>query len=180
MPSLKDFVDAMNASWPVALTIFMACAGILISDYAEFRYIAGLPPWVPSAAFIAAIFSGSVVIVRLLQATISAIEAPFRRRKWQATLQSHLAKLDELPQNEAAVLVWAIASRNQVIVANFNEPRLLPLVAKGYLDRLGGTHSILEWPFRIPDHVWDELMRQWKEEPFEVPQDMQNPFLSRW
>lgn len=67
-----------------------------------------------------------------------------------------------------------------VIVANFNEPRLLPLVAKGYLDRMAGTHSILEWPFRIPDHVWEELMRQWKEEPFEVPQDMQNPLLSRW
>jgi hypothetical protein len=42
MPSLKDFVDAMTASWPVALAIFVACTTVLISDFVGFPYLSDL------------------------------------------------------------------------------------------------------------------------------------------
>lgn len=178
MPSLKDFIEAMNASWPVALTIFAACCGLLISDTFQLRYLAGLPSWVLSATFVIAVFSGSVIIVRALQGIISLITAPLRARRFDSAVKAHLKRLEEMPPEEGAILAWAVANKKQVFVAGINEPRLAPLVAKGFLERLAGTHSMLEWPYRIPDHVWDELMRQWNEDPFEF--NAPNPFIRSW
>jgi hypothetical protein len=178
MPSLKDFIEAMNASWPVALTVLAACCGLLISDALGLSYLAGLPLWVLSTTFIIAVFAAAVVVVRILQGLISAVTAPLRNRRWNAAVQAHLKRMAELPPEEGAILAWAVANKRQVFIANLNEPLLAPLVAKGFIERVSGHHSILEWPYRIPDHIWDELMRQWKKDPFEA--NYPNPFVRGW
>ncbi|RVL05647.1 super-infection exclusion protein B [Sinorhizobium meliloti] len=178
MPSLKDFIEAMNASWPVALAILLASCALLIGEAVGLKYLQGLPPWTMGSIFIVAVFSGAVVVVRLVQLLVSALGAPFRRRRREAIYRKHLARLDELHPEEAQVLVWAALNNRQVIIADFNDIRLAPLVAKGFVDRLGGTHTMWEWPFRIPDHVWDELKRQVKEENIEM--NVPNPLADRW
>ncbi len=165
MPSIKDFIDAMNASWPVALAVLLACVALLLGDYADLKYLHGLPPWAMGAVFVMGVFAGSVVIVRIVQLVVAAILKPFKREKRRRAIQAHLAKLDEINAGEAYILVWAAQQNRQAFVARFDDARLTPLVAKGFVERMGGSHSILEWPYRIPDHIWAEIKRQLDEDP---------------
>lgn len=179
MPSLKDIIDAMNSSWPVALAICLSCLGVLgaYSYYPE--YIGGLPSSTKSVVFLGAIFSGSIVLVRIVQVILGMIAFPYRFWRRKRAQAQHVRQLWDLPNDERWVLAWAVASNKQVILANFTDARLAPLVSKDFLYRLPGNHSILDWPHKVPDHIWKELQRYHRKHPFQVDTTV-DPFGSRY
>lgn len=178
MPSIKDFVEAMSTSWPVALTIFIGSAAALVGEAVGIAYLAALPSWIFGTAFLFAVFSGAIVIVAALQAFSAWVGRPFRRRRAEQWKANHVEQLNHLPPEEAHVLVWAVANNTQVFLARVSHERLEPLVAKGYLQMLPGHHSILKWPYRIPDHIWEALRKDADELPerSKIP----NPLVDAW
>lgn len=168
MPSVRDIIDALNSSWPVVLAVFVASIALLICDAYEVEYLKGLPASTTSIAFVVAITSSALLVARVAQALIAGLRRIGSARVRSERQLEHARKLWELPDGEKYLLCWAVANRQQVFLANFTEPRLQPLVAKGYLHRLPGSHSMLEWPFKIPEHIWAELMRDWQANPYQI------------
>lgn len=157
MPSLKEFIDAMDTSWPVALTIFFAASALLYADHSGIRYVQGLPTWFVGAVFVAAVLSGSVVASAAVRKLFALAMRPFVTRRRRIAQVKHVEGLSGLPNNEIAILIWAAAQNTQVFLAPLNHKFLEPLVAKGYVVILPGMHTVHEWPHSIPDHIWQDL-----------------------
>lgn len=173
MPNLKDFLEAMSASWPVALAILMGSSAVLVGERVELSYLTTLPDFIFGIAFLLAAFSASVLAVTFIRSVVAQFDAlrVHQRRKQQ--IEKHVSGLADLPNPERDVLTYVAACRTQVFLAPQAHVRLEPLVAKGYVQILPGTHSILEWPHKVPDHIWAELIRL--VEPAD-PTSLSNPF----
>lgn len=181
MPSVRDIIDALNSSWPVAVAALVASVALLICDFYGVEYMKGLPSSTVSVAFVVAVASSAMLVARAAQALIAGIRSIGSARARSEQFSEHARKLWELPDGERYLLCWAIANKQQVFLASFTEARLQPLVAKGYVHRLPGSHSLLEWPYRIPEHIWGELMRDWQANPYQI--NHPNPFersMSGW
>jgi hypothetical protein len=174
MPSLKHFLEAMEASWPVALTVFLGAAALLTCDHFGLSYTKVLPEWFLGAIFIFLVFSSAVLVVSLLRFVVNAIARPIRRKRAEKWRQEHAEKMKDLPIPEIGVLLWAASQNTQVFLAPFNHELLEPLVAKGYVEHVPGHHSILDWPHHIPDHVWTFLRAELRAEP--QLDRIENPF----
>ncbi|OAV52473.1 hypothetical protein A6U98_27135 [Rhizobium sp. WYCCWR10014] len=157
MPSLKDLMEFMGASWPIALGVLLASSGILYADNVASSYLASLPKWAPGAAFVAALFSGSVLIVSALKSLINLARKPFMRKRRLAWQAEHVAGLEDLPDSERYILAWAIANSTQVVAAPYFNAHVKGLITRGYLLTTPGSHSINETPLLIPDHIWKAL-----------------------
>ena len=157
MPSLKDIVDAMSASWPAALAIFVAAAAIMGADQFDVQYMDTLPSWSVGAAFLGSILSGSILVVALARAIGNLAMSPMRRRRLKAAQANHARKLEDLPEKECFILVWAVANNTQVISEPYFNNYIKALVAKGFLEIPPGNHHSDETPFYIPDHIWAVL-----------------------
>ena len=168
----------MEASWPVALAACSGASAILVGDAYGVRYLLDLPPWLFSTAFLIAVFSGAIVVVAIIQWCLRALHKFVRWRGHQKQIAAHLGRLRALPENEIEVLFWAAQHGRQVFLTNLNHPRVEPLLAKGYLQLVAGTHDVLDWPYKIPDHVWDFLATDMATD---IPEDqIEYPFGRRW
>ncbi|WP_156921897.1 hypothetical protein [Azorhizobium doebereinerae] len=157
MPSLKDFIEAMGASWPVALAIVLGALGILAGDHYEIRYLQGLPSWALGTVFFVGAFALAVLTVGITRAAIRALLWPFRAISRWRYRRKKLAELYELPPEETHVLAWAVQQRSQVILAPLGDRRITPLVAKGFLHLVPGRYSVLDCPYKIPDFIWETI-----------------------
>jgi hypothetical protein len=160
VPTLKDFTDAMSASWPVALAICIGASAVLVGEHFQIRYLTTLPEWLLGTAFLVTVFSGAVVVVALAQWAINLMARPFRRLRAERWKSRHLEELQALPPQEGYILAWAAQQNTQVFLAPYNDQLIEPLIAKSFVEIIPGTHSILDWPHRIPDHIW-AAMREW-------------------
>lgn len=179
MPSIKEFIEAMSASWPVALAIMVGSCAVLAGDYYDLPQLAGVPDWLVGAAYIVAAFSGATLAVGLLRWMIALATLPFRRMSAEKWRNEHVQGLSDLPPDEVGILVWALANGRQVVVVEFFDDRIKALAAKGYLTMVPGNHRTNQVPYRIPEHVWRALKNE--EIPHDVRQELLNhsPF-GRW
>ncbi|MDX0178616.1 hypothetical protein [Sinorhizobium meliloti] len=157
MPSIKDLLEAMTASWPVALAVFLAGASILGGYHFDIHYLTALPDWLPGVTFIATLCSASILTVTITRSILELVTRPFRRKAWEEWQAKHIAGLDELPEAEALLLAWAVANKTRVFSAPYFNPHTKALVAKGLLTIPGGSHHTDEMPFEVPDHIWGAL-----------------------
>ncbi|RUW26946.1 hypothetical protein EOA34_06590 [Mesorhizobium sp. M4B.F.Ca.ET.013.02.1.1] len=179
IPSLKDFTDAMSASWPVALAACIGSAAVLVGEAFGLHYLSTLPDWLLGAAFLVCVFSGAVVAVAILRFLFSLprkMLAARRRAKWK---RKHVEELQFLPPQELHVLAWAAQCGTQVFTAPYNHQLLEPLIAKGYVQMIGGHHSIVNWPYRIPDHIWEQASNEFASWPPEE-QEKQLAYPFQW
>lgn len=176
-PNLKEFMEAMSAKWPVALTILFGSGSLIVADQSAVKYVQSLPDWFLSIAFVAALFSSSILLVALIEALISLVIAPFQKRRLAAWRAKQVEKLNELPPEELYVLLWAARAGRQIFLAQLNEPRLEPLIAKGFVVAVRGSHSILDWPYKIPEHIWNAVRKEIVGQP--PGGTLESPF-SRW
>lgn len=179
MPSLKDFIEAMSASWPVALTILIGTAAIIIGDAAELPQLAMMPNWVAGTAFIVAAFAAAILVVSAVRGAISLAMAPVRDRRQKQWMAKHLGGVDKLPPEEMHVLAWAVACRTQIISAPYFDARTKALTAKAYLQVVPGQHHTDNTPFKIPGHIWDEISKEVIPEDIAERLRAHSPF-SRW
>ncbi|UWQ33841.1 superinfection exclusion B family protein [Leisingera sp. M527] len=157
MPSLKDFVAAMQAGWMPALAAFVGCLSVLAGDYYKLPYLDSAPDWLTTTAAYVGVFAFSILVANLFRLPVLAWKKRQSRRK-ERQLRARLRKsLDEAPDEELDLLMSLFASGRQSFVATYTDGRLAPLVAKGFLLRSGGQYSVLEWPFRVRNEVWNYL-----------------------
>jgi len=174
LTSIKEFIEAMTASWPAALAAFIGSAGLLFSDHLGVRYLATLPAWALGVALVVAWFSAGILFVALVRWLLDLVGRPFRRRRKARAKAEHVEGLAGLPDEEKYILAWAGHRNTQVFLAEFNHELLEPLVAKGYVSIVPGHHSILAWPHRIPDHIWKEVRAGVAAHPSK--QELRDPF----
>lgn len=164
MPTLKDILDAMSASWSVALAVLLASGAILLSDVYEVRYVQDLPNWVPGVSFVAATLSGSVLVVALVQKVIDLAMIPVRRRRVAKQRAADFNRLVDLPDDEASLMLWAVANNKQAFTADMFDHKTRALVAKRLIFIAPGHHQPNKTLYIIPDHVWEHLRAELRDD----------------
>lgn len=158
MPSLKDFIEALQAGWFVALTIFVGSSIILAGDYWSLPYLDESPGWLLTSAVVAEVFSFSVLVANIAYIPIRAWQRLMRRRAQRDLKDEIKSLIDQAPEQEFYILMYLVKSGRQAFNAEFNDRRLSPLVSKGIVIKLPGSHSVLEWPYIVRQEAWDILL----------------------
>lgn len=160
LPSLKDILEAVSVPWPVALTIMVASIAILIGDHFRLLYLSGLPQWIPGTAFLTLVLSFSILTTHVVRAVFDLISEPYRKKRTEKWRKEHIAGLDDLSDNEAYLLAWAVANRTRIFSGPYFNPHTQALKAKGYLIIPGGNHHTSQMPFEIPEYIWKALKEE--------------------
>jgi len=158
MPLLKDFVAALQAGWFPALVALCGCAIIIAGDWYKVPYLDDIPPLPISLAVIVGVFSFSILVANLVYVPVRVVEAVKRKRARQRFVERVQNEIFDAPNDELALLAYLVSSGKKAFPANFNDRRLVPLVSKGWIKRLPGSHSVLEWPHIVQDDVWEILV----------------------
>ena len=181
MPSFKDLLELLSASWPVALAVMLA--GLAILGGYEFeltaKYLSSLPDWTPGAAFVAVAIGGAILLAALARSVVDVAARPMRRRRSAQWRKAHIDGLVDLSDPEKGLLAWAYANRTKIFSAPYFNPVTKALTAKGYLLIPPGSHHTDETPFEIPDHIWEAVKDDLKDDDLtELVGFM--PFKNRW
>ncbi|WP_414593353.1 hypothetical protein [Ancylobacter sp. G4_0304] len=158
MPSLKDFVAALQAGWFPALAALVGCGIILIGDYFKIRYLDTTPSGIITTAVVIATFSLSVLIANVAYLPAILWQRYRRQRHNKIRKERILREIESAPPQEKELLCYMVTSGRKAFVAEFGDRRLAPLVAKGLITRLGGTHNLLEWPYIVQEDTWEYLL----------------------
>lgn len=176
MPSLKDFIEALQAGWFVALTIFVGSSIILAGDYWSLPHLNESPGWLLTSAVVAGAFSFSVLVANIAYIPVKLWQW-LRRRKALKNIKNEISLLiNQMPDQEFSILIYLVKSGRQAFNAEFNDRRLSPLVSKGIIIKLPGSHSVLEWPYIVRQEAWDILLGYRDKIEMEMPPNNYDPF----
>ena len=182
MPSLKDFIEALQAGWFVALTVFVGSSIILAGDYWSLPYLNEIPGWLITSAVVAEVFSFSVLVANIAYIPVKCWQW-LRQRKARKDLKAKILSLiEQAPSDEFSMLLYLVKSGRQAFNAKLDDRRLSPLVSKGLIIKLPGSHSILEWPYIVRQEAWDIMLGHRDKIDMEMPPDGYDPFhwTARW
>lgn len=158
MPSLKDFVDALQAGWFPALAAFVGCAIVVLGDYYQLPYLDEIPKFILNVAVIVGVFSFSILSANVARVPVAIWKLIRNRRYARMFKEKIISEIQAVPKSEEVILSYLATSGRKAFVAKFDDSRLAPLVAKGILIRLGGTNNILEWPYVVDEDAWNYLL----------------------
>lgn len=178
MPSLKEFIAALQAGWFPALAALVGCAIVIAGDWYQVPYLSSTPPFLLTTAVIVGVFSFSILVANIVYAPIAvwnAIKRARARKRFKAAVE---AEVSAAPPEEMMILAYLVTTGRKAFAAEFNNRRLAPLVAKGMILKLGGTNSVLEWPYIVQEDVWEFLLEH-KEE-LHVPNADSMPDIFHW
>lgn len=176
MPSLKDFIEALQAGWFVALTILVGSLIIISGDYLGIDYLDRSPGWLITTSVVAGVFSFSVIIANIAYIPVRVWRF-FKEKRFSKKLKEEtLEMIENAPDQEYAILVYLAKSGRQAFNAEFTDRRLSPLVSKGLIRKLGGTHSSLEWPYMVRQEAWDIMQERKDRIIMEMPPREIDPF----
>ncbi|MFC3170264.1 hypothetical protein [Paracoccus fontiphilus] len=157
-------MDGVATSWPVTSTMFIGSTAVLIGEAVILSHPNTQFGFVFNVASITCALSGAILTTAIMVKCTSGLGAIGARQRRAATIQHHLRELHYLPAEEKAILIHAAAYRTQVFLATISDEQLEPLVAKGYVEVVPGLHNWQNWPHKVPDHVWRELVKLVPEE----------------
>jgi hypothetical protein len=160
MPTLKEFVDAMSVGWPIAMSVFVACTGLLVADYWQIVYFANAPAWILTVLFVVAVFSGSICATELVRLAARGIRRIWDKMQIEKIKKLQIARLNQLNDSETEILQYLYSMKTQHFPYELGEGRLVSLRQKGLITAASGTNDMMEWPHSVPDHVWNEMAKQ--------------------
>jgi len=158
MPNLKDFMEALQAGWFPAFAALIGCSIVVAGDWYSIPYLSNAPEWLTTTAAYVGVFALSVLLANIAYFPVriwQSIKRKQARAEFSDAIQKEIANA---PPQEIAILAYLVTSGRKAFAAEFNERRLAPLVSKGIIVKLGGTHSILEWPYMVQDAAWNCLL----------------------
>ena len=176
MPSLKDFIAALQAGWFPALAALVGCSIMLAGDYFEVPYLDASPDVLLTVAVVVAVFAFSVLVANVARLPFAIWKALNRRQLRREFLERLVREIETAPDTEKIILAYLATSGRRAFAAEFNDRRLAPLVSKGLIIRQGGTNSVLEWPYIVRQEVWDYLMDNRESYRIELPDPTHDPF----
>lgn len=103
-PSLREFMDAVSARWPTALTVLLGSSGVLYTAANGYQYVSDLPSAVLTTCFILAIFAGASLASTSIEATFSALKRVIGWMRSNSVKTERLAMLLDLPFDEHLVM----------------------------------------------------------------------------
>jgi Super-infection exclusion protein B len=176
LPSLKEFVEALQAGWFPALVAVLGCSLVLAGNWYDAPYLANMPSWLTTTVVIVGLFATSILLANLLYAPVALFNAA-RRWRVRKAWRSKIGKLvDEAPEGERAILAYLVTTGRRAFAAKLDNRALVPLLAKGIIQRVGGHHSVLEWPHIVQDDVWSYLSENKDRFVFEKANEIPDPF----
>ena len=158
MPNLKDFMDALQAGWFPALAALIGCSIVVAGDWYSIPYLGNAPKWLTTTAAYVGVFALSALIANIVYLPVRFWRNLRARKAYAEFIMAIRAEIQNAPPPEIAILAYLITSGRKAFAAEFNDRRLAPLVSKGIVVKLGGTHSILEWPYMVQDAAWEFLL----------------------
>ncbi len=176
MPTLKDFVAALQAGWFPALASTVGCSIIVAGDYYDLPYLGSTPDWVVSIAVVVGVFSISVLIANIAYLPVVVWVAIKRRIEAKKFRKVVTTEVENASQEEKRVLAYLVTAGRKAFQAEINNPMLAPLVSKGFLIKLPGTHSMLAWPYIVQDDVWKHLVANQDRYRAKLPPKGHDPF----
>lgn len=176
MPTLKDFVSALQAGWFPSLAAFVGCIIIVLGDYYRLPYLSSTPPWLLTTAVFVGVFSFSVLAANLAYLPVVVWRAVKKSKAKKRFKESVERAVWDAPFEEREILAYLVSSGRRAFNAEYNDRRLSPLVAKGMLKKLGGTHSVLEWPYIVQTDVWQLLLENKEHFHFPNAHERSDPF----
>ncbi len=176
MPSLKDFVASLQAGWFPALAALVGCSIIVLGDHFSVPYLDQSPKYLLTIAVVVGVFAFSVLVANIAYLPVRVWKILYRRRT-DRKFRAHMAReIQSAPAAELAILAYLVTSGRKAFAAEFNNPKLTPLVSKGLIIRMSGTHSILEWPYIVRQEVWDYLVDHSDQFHIDIPEGAGDPF----
>lgn len=93
--------------------------------------------------------------------------------------QQVLGYLDTLSEVEREILSFLVQKNQQSFTADMAGKLIATLKQKGLVEMGPGVHTQLDWPFTVPNFVWEELMR--RKEDFNIA-DLEGrvPWREQW
>lgn len=176
MPSIKDFVAALQAGWFPALVALMGCSIVIAGDHFKLPYLSATPQWLLTTGVIVGVFSFSIISANIVYAPVYVWKKIKKNRRKVAFKQKIEKEFSFLPEEEIAILAYLVTTGRKAFSATFDDNRLVPLVAKGFIIRLAGVNSILDWPYIVQADVWDFLMANREQLIFPNAHELPSPF----
>ncbi len=176
MPTLKEFVEALQAGWFPALAALVGCAIVVLGDWYSFPYISESPDWLLTTVVVVGVFSFSILVANAAYLPVLLWNANTRARDRAKFRQMVRQEVENAPPEERAILAYLVTSGRRAFAAEFDDRRLAPLVSKGILRKLGGTNSVLQWPYVVQDDVWEYLQEHRDQYIFKDASTVGDPF----
>ena len=179
MPSLKEFVAALQVGWFPALAALVGCSIIILGDFHNVPYLSSTPHVVLTSAVVVGVFAFSILAANLAFIPIKLWNA-HKRREAEKEFRERLEKeIENAPEPERIILAYLVTSGRRAFDAEFNDWRLAPLLTKGIVRKLGGAHSVLEWPYEVRQEAWDYLVENRERFQVDIPNNTPAPFNRR-
>ena len=158
------------------MAAFVGCSIIVAGDCFNLPDLETSPDLLLTIAVVIGVFSFSILVANIAYLPITIWKA-FQRCKSRKELRKKLVReVESAPDSEKAILAYLVTSGRKAFAAEFNDQRLSPLVSKGFLVKLGGTNSVLAWPYIVRQEVWDYLIENQDSYRIEFPDDAKDPF----
>ena len=159
MPNLKDFIAALQIGWFPALVALVGCSIVVAGDWFQLPYLSTAPEWLVTTAVTIGVFAFSILAANLAYAPVW-IFRNYRRKKFHNKIKEKmLQEISTAPPEEIAILAYLVTMGRKAFCAEYTDRRLAPLVSKGIIRKLGGTHSTLEWPYIVNEDAWQFLLQ---------------------
>lgn len=172
-----------DSNWLKALEIrgstaaAVAAASILVFVMAEagWFHLDTLPAWLKAIIAAVAVLALALVGGNVAQWFIdeSSKKKERRREEEEHRAEQHkkeeaqaqyrrqaLGYLDTLSGLEREIFSYLVQKTQQSFTTDMSGTRIGTLLQKGLVEMGSGVHGALDWPFTIPNFVWEELQRR--------------------
>ncbi len=190
-----------DSNWLKALEIrgstaaAVASASILVFVMSELGwfYLDILPTWMKALIAIVAVLALALVGGNVVQWLIDeSAKKKERRRKEEERREEQRQKdeaqanfrrqvlgyLNTLSDSEREILSYLVQKNQQSFSGDMAGERIGPLKQKGLVEMASGVHTQMEWPFTIPNFVWEELQKrkgEFNKADWDGPQPWRDP-----
>jgi len=163
----SNWLKALDVKGSVAGAIAVACLAVLFISDLNWFYLGALSNWVKAVFAIVAVLALSLLGGNLAQWGIDEYKRARQRRQKERLRAEHrqqvLRYLDTLSNIEREILSYLVQTNRQSFTTDMAGDLIGTLKQKGLIEMGSGVHSALNWPFIVPNFVWEELKRRQDE-----------------
>ena len=135
------------------------CSIVVAGNWYKVPYVSDFPYWVVTTAAAIGIFAFSILVANIAYLPIIVWSKLARSRARKQFRDSVRNEVELASNEERAILAYLISTGRKAFAAEFTDRRLVPLVSKGLIKKLGGANSLLEWPYVVQEDVWEYLQQ---------------------
>jgi hypothetical protein len=179
MPSLKDFIAALQSGWFPALACIIGCTIIIAGDYYQIKYLDSVPEWIILTATLLWVFSFAILVANIAYIPVHLWKGMKRNKAKFEQSVSLINSVISAPPEERAVLAYLATTGRKAFIASLDDTKIIPLISKGLVRRDTGYHSVLEWPHIVDDTVWEYITSDKNNFYLSNAHNIPNPFSWR-